>query len=76
MAIKRRWFRPIMVTVSVFIYSMFISLGMALANNGLTPDFLFIWTKNWLTAFCVAFPTIWFLQPLIAKWVHNIKFTD
>ncbi|WP_439256621.1 MULTISPECIES: DUF2798 domain-containing protein [unclassified Lonepinella] len=76
MAIKRRWFRPIMVSVSVFIYSMFISFGMSLFNNGFTLDFIMNWPKNWLVAFCVAFPTIWFLQPLIAKWVHNIKFTD
>ncbi|WP_386690722.1 DUF2798 domain-containing protein [Lonepinella sp. MS14434] len=76
MAIKRRWFRPIMVTVSVFIYSCFISLGMTIVNIGITPDFLLIWGKNWFTAFCVAFPTIWFLQPVIAQWVHKIKFTD
>ncbi|WP_439235177.1 DUF2798 domain-containing protein [Lonepinella koalarum] len=76
MAIKRKWFRLIMVTASVFVFSFCISLGMTMVNNGFTPDFLLVWLRNWLVAFCFAFPASWFLQPIIAHWVHKIKFSD
>lgn len=52
--------------------SGFMSLVITLFNLGLVNNLLFIWLKAWLFAFCIAFPTVIFVAPIVHKLTDKL----
>lgn len=59
-----------------FLMALFMSGIMSLVisafNVGLIEGLLWIWLKAWSLAFCIAFPTITVMVPLVRKLVALI----
>ena len=53
-----------------------MSLVITVFNVGLVDNLLFIWLKAWGFAFCVAFPTINVVAPIVRKLVTLVVAKD
>ncbi|MCB1659337.1 MAG: DUF2798 domain-containing protein [Moraxellaceae bacterium] len=56
--------------------SCIMSLVITIFNVGLVDNLLFIWLKAWAFAFCVAFPTINVVAPIVRKLVALVMTKD
>lgn len=72
MTINRKYQRLITLLISVLVFTCIISFGMVVSIVGIHENFITIWLRSWLSAYCIAFPTIWFLSEPIAKLVAKI----
>lgn len=55
------------------LFMAFIMSGvLTFINLGPIANFLFIWMRSFLIAFCVAFPTAFFVAPQVQKIVKKI----
>ncbi len=52
--------------------SGFISLVISIFNVGLIDNITTIWLKAWAFAFCVAFPTVIFVAPVVHKLTNKL----
>ncbi len=52
--------------------SLFMSAAMLLFNLGLTPDFLLMWTKNWVVSTAVAYPAALVVVPLARRFTNRL----
>ena len=53
--------------VFAFFMSGFMSLVISIFNVGLIDNIISIWLAAWAFAFCVAFPTVIFVAPVVHK---------
>ncbi|MEY8246823.1 MAG: DUF2798 domain-containing protein [Bermanella sp.] len=53
-----------------------MSLVITAFNLGLVDGLVIIWFKSWVFAFCVAFPVITLLSPVVHKIVNFIVDTE
>lgn len=56
--------------------SCIMSLVITIFNVGFVDNLLFIWLKAWGFAFCVAFPTINVVAPIVRKLVALVVAKD
>ena len=52
--------------------SGFMSLVISIFNVGLIDNITTIWFKAWAFAFCVAFPTVIFVAPVVHKLTNRL----
>nr|WP_286235914.1 DUF2798 domain-containing protein [Thalassotalea sediminis] len=52
--------------------SGFMSLVISIFNIGLVENILSVWLTAWLFAFCVAFPTVIFVAPIVHKLTNKL----
>lgn len=52
--------------------SGFMSLVISIFNVGLIDNITIIWLKAWAFAFCVAFPTVIVVAPLVHKLTNKL----
>jgi len=70
-------FHPRLQTV-VFAFFMalfmsgFMSLVISIFNVGLVDNIVILWLKAWAFAFCVAFPTVILIAPLVHKLTNRL----
>ncbi|MGX2974409.1 DUF2798 domain-containing protein [Ursidibacter arcticus] len=77
MRVNRKYQRLITMLISVLVFTCIISFGMTASIIGFSENFFISWLKSWVNAYCITFPTIWFLSAPIAKFVANkIPFAD
>jgi len=55
-----------------FFMALIISCAMTIANRGFVADFFLLWMKNFGIGFMIAFPTAFFVSPVVQKIVANI----
>lgn len=62
-----------------YVIALFVSAGMSFLVSGLATyraiglaeGFLGIWMSSWIFAWCVAFPTLVLLRPIVTRVVMN-----
>ncbi|WP_231659002.1 MULTISPECIES: DUF2798 domain-containing protein [Pseudoalteromonas] len=47
--------------------SGFMSLVISIFNVGIIDTIISVWLKAWIFAFCIAFPTVTFVAPMVDK---------
>ncbi|KZY45375.1 DUF2798 domain-containing protein [Pseudoalteromonas sp. S4488] len=52
--------------------SGFMSLVISIFNVGLIDNIATIWLQAWAFAFCVAFPTVIFVAPVVHKLTNKL----
>lgn len=52
--------------------SCFMSLVISIFNVGWVHNIVSIWLKAWAFAFCVAFPTVVIVSPVVKKLVNHL----
>jgi hypothetical protein len=68
----KRFAQAIFVTVMVVIMSFVMSLAMTLVNYGPRTGFLFVWTRSWLIAAIIAWPTAYLAVPVARRMVARL----
>lgn len=58
--------------VFAFFMALFMSLVISIFNVGLIDNIATIWLKAWAFAFCVAFPTVIFVAPVVHKLTNKL----
>ena len=46
-----------------------MSLVISIINVGMVPNILDVWVRAWIMAFLVAFPTTYFVSPVVQRLV-------
>lgn len=52
-----------------FFMSCLMSLVITVINLGVTRDTIFVWLRAWPFAFCIGFPTVTLVAPLVRRLV-------
>ncbi|ABR55100.1 conserved hypothetical protein [Methanococcus vannielii SB] len=67
MVISKKHEQIVFALLMSFSMAFIISLVMTLVNNGFRLNSLLFWPKSFLIGYIVAFPTAYFLSPVIRK---------
>ncbi|MCK8125527.1 DUF2798 domain-containing protein [Pseudoalteromonas sp. 2CM39R] len=49
-----------------------MSFVISVFNVGMVENIVAIWLKAWLFAFCIAFPTVIFVAPVVHKLTNKL----
>ena len=74
--IKAKYHRLVFAFFMALLMSCLMSLVISVFNVGLVDNIIFIWLKAWGFAFCVAFPAIFIISPLVHRLVAVVLEED
>ncbi len=67
-------FAPILfgAILSAIMVSVISAVLLVVADQGLTSGFFVHWSKEFLTTWPIAFPTVLIVAPVVRKWVSYL----
>lgn len=68
--INRKHHRIVFSFFMALFMSGIMSFVISVFNVGLVSNIIGIWLKAWVFAFCVAFPAIFIISPIVHKLVN------
>lgn len=70
--INKKYQRVVYTLVMSLLMSGIMSFVVSLFNIGLVNNILSIWLKAWSFSFLIAFPTVFFVSPVVAQIVNKL----
>lgn len=70
--ISKKYEHVVFAFFMALLMSCFMSLVISIFNVGWVDGIIFIWLKAWGFAFCVAFPTVVLVAPIVRKFVSML----
>ena len=65
---KKRFLFALIMSV---IMSLMMSFILIYSSTGFTPQFLMLWAKGFFKSYCIAFPMVLILAPLVNRLLNN-----
>lgn len=70
--ISKKYEHVVFAFFMALLMSCFMSLVISVFNVGWVDGIILIWLKAWGFAFCVAFPTVVLVAPIVRKFVSML----